>query len=189
MLLLASGTSLAAEYSIDPDRTSVSFRMRMLGTVQRGEFDIARGGMALDASSGSARIDITVDAASVDTSSVGLNAVMRGPDLLDVRDHPEIVYRARHVAFVDGVPARVDGELTVRGITRSVPLAVTTFTCTDSQSKGNERCAIAATASFKRSQFGMTRYRYFSNDDVTLEVRAEARRTDDAAAFASLNAR
>jgi polyisoprenoid-binding protein YceI len=178
LLLLASGTASAAEYAIDPERTVVSFQMQMLGTVQRGAFDAARGGVALDAQSGSARIDIAVDAGSLDTGSVGLNAAMKGPDLLDVRDHPQIVYRAQQADFVDGVPTRIDGELTLRGVTRSVPLSVTAFACADLQAAGPQRCAIAATASFKRSSFGMSRYRFFGNDEVTLEVRAEGMRTD-----------
>jgi polyisoprenoid-binding protein YceI len=189
LLLLASGTSLAAEYAIDPERTEVSFQFQTLGTVQRGEFGEARGAVALEAESGSTRIDIAIDAGSVDTGSVGLNAVMKSADMLDVRDHPEIVYRAKRVDFVDGVPRRVDGELTLRGVTRSVPLSVTAFSCTDPRVAGPERCALAATANFKRSSFGMTRYRFFGNDEVSLEVRAEGIRTDTAESLASVNAR
>lgn len=66
---------------------------------------------------------------------------------------------------------RVEGALTMRGVTRSVPLEIADYAC--SSELADERCAIVAVASMKRSEFGMTRYRMFASDDVQLAIRAE----------------
>ena len=157
---------------IDPARTGVRFEMRSLGTVQRGEFNQAAGTVALDTQSGSGRLDIVIDAQSIEAGSGAVERFLRGPALLDVGNHPEILYRAKNMTFVDGGLARIEGELTLLGITLPVPLAVTRHDCT-SQDSPLQRCFMVAVASFKRSAFGMTRYQMFADDEVKLEIRAE----------------
>ena len=71
-----------------------------------------------------------------------------------------------------GKPARIEGELTLLGVTRSVPLQVSSYDCVDESGAG-DRCAIVATANVKRSAFGMTRYMLFAADDVQLAIQAE----------------
>ena len=170
--LLPWKVSSATEYVIDPARTGVRFEMRSLGTVQRGEFNQAAGTVALDTQSGSGRLDIVINAQSIEAGSGAVERFLRGPALLDVGNHPEILYRAKNMTFVDGGLARIEGELTLLGITLPVPLAVTRHDCT-SQDSPLQRCFMVAVASFKRSAFGMTRYQMFADDEVKLEIRAE----------------
>jgi polyisoprenoid-binding protein YceI len=87
--------------------------------------------------------------------------------MLDTEAHPEIAYRAQRIVFAEGKPMRIDGELTLLGITQAVPLQIDSYDC------GDERCAIVATAKVKRSAFGMTRYMLFASDDVKLAIQAE----------------
>jgi polyisoprenoid-binding protein YceI len=170
--LLPWTDSIATEYVLDPARTGVRFEMRSLGTVQRGEFNQAAGSVTLDSQSGSGQLDIVLDARSVEAGSPAVESFLRGPALLDVGNHPEILYRAKNLTFVDGGLARIEGELTLLGITLPVPLAVTRHDCT-SQDSPLQRCFMVAVASFKRSAFGMTRYRMFADDEVKLEIHAE----------------
>ena len=162
----------STEYTLDPSRTVVSFEMRSMGTLQRGEFRRTAGTVMLDSAEERGELDIVIDARSLHASNEAAARFVRGPAMLDTEAHPEIAYRAQRIVFSQGKPARIEGELTLLGITRSVPLQVAHYDCDDEIVPG-ERCAILATASVKRSAFGMTRYRLFASDDVKLAIQAE----------------
>jgi polyisoprenoid-binding protein YceI len=170
--LLAHSEAGATEFTLDPSRTLVAFEMRSLGALQRGEFRRAAGTVMLDSAAERGELDIVVDARSLQASSQATKRFVRGPSMLDTAAHPEIAYRARSIVFSQGKPARIDGELTLLGVTRAVPLQVSSYDCNDSRESG-ERCAIVATANVKRSEFGMTRFMLLANDDVKLAIQAE----------------
>src|SRR5262245_751270 len=160
--LLSLNQAGATEFTLDPSRTVVAFEMRSLGIVQRGEFRHTAGTVTLDSAEERGELDIVIDARSLQASNQATTKFVRGPSMLDTAAHPEIAYRAQRVVFSQGKPARIDGELTLLGVTRAVPLQVANYDCDDS----GERCAIVATANVKRSEFGMTRYMLFASDDV-----------------------
>ena len=164
------GSSCATEFTLDPARTLVSFEMRSLGTTQRGEFDRAAGTVTLDSSEQRGELDIVIDARSLRAGTEATAKFVRGPAMLNTAAHPEIAYRAQHIVFADGRPIRIDGELTLLGVTRAVALDVSSYRC----EQLDQRCMIVASASVKRSAFGMTRYLMFASDDVKLAIRAEA---------------
>jgi polyisoprenoid-binding protein YceI len=166
----------AAEFVLDPQHTSIEFEMRALGGAQRGEFTDVSGTVALDPRTESAQIDIRIDADSVKASNAAVEKVVRSPAMLDVDAHRQIAYRADHVRFVGNAPMQIDGELTLRGVTLPVPLAVTRYECTGAADEP-QRCEIIAAAKFNRSQFGMTRYRMLAQDEVRLAIRAEGVRS------------
>ena len=171
--LLALGAALthtpsrATEYTIDPARTLVSFEMRSMGTIQRGEFSRAAGTVVLDSEQERGELAIVIDARSLKAGSAATAKFVRGPSMLNTEVHPEIEYRAQRIVFSGGRPARIEGELTLLGVTRAVALDVSRYDCID------ERCAIAASANVKRSAFGMTRYMMFASDEVKLAIQAE----------------
>lgn len=160
----------AAEFTIDPTRTVVSFEMRGLGTTQRGEFNRAAGTVMLDSAEERGAIDIVIDARSLKASSEAAAKFVRGPSMLNTAVHPEIAYRARRIVFDEGRPMRIEGELTLLGVTRAVALEISSYDC---QGEVDQRCAIVATASVKRSAFGMTRFMMLASDDVKLAIQAE----------------
>jgi polyisoprenoid-binding protein YceI len=163
----------AAKYTIDTDRTVVRFETRYLGiATQTGIFHVTEGGAELDPHAGSGHIDIVVDARTVDAGSEAMENFLRGPALLNVDEHPQFVYRADRVVFDDGKPERIEGQLTLVGVTQSVALDVSSYHCT--RHLLQQRCVMLADASFQRSAFGLTRYRAFAGDSVKLAIRAEA---------------
>jgi polyisoprenoid-binding protein YceI len=166
--LLSHARSDATEYTLDPSRTIVTFETRSMGILQRGEFSRMSGTAMLDSAHERGELDIVIDARSLRASTEATANFVRGPSMLNTELHPEIAYRAERVVFSHGKPARIDGELTLHGITRSVPLQVSSYDCVS-----GERCAIVATASVKRSEFGMTRYRLLASDEVKLAIQAE----------------
>jgi len=157
----------ATEYALDPQHTVVSFEMRSLGTTQRGEFRRAAGTVLLDSAAERGEVDIVIDARSLEAGNAATAKFVRGPSMLNTAVHPEIAYKAQRIVFLEGRPARIEGELTLLGVTQSIALEVSSYACTA------ERCSIVATASLKRSAFRMTRYRMFASDDVQLAIHVE----------------
>lgn len=162
--------SHATEFTLDPTRTLVSFEMRSLGTTQRGEFNRAAGTVTLDSTEQRGELDIVIDARSLKAGSEATAKFVRGPSMLNTAAHPEISYRAHRILFTAGRPTRIEGELTLLGVTRAVALDVSNYDCTGQL---DQRCTIVASASVKRSAFGMTRYMMFASDDVKLAIQAE----------------
>jgi polyisoprenoid-binding protein YceI len=162
----------ATEFTLDPSRTVVAFEMRSMGTLQRGEFRHTAGTVTLDPAEERGELAIVIDARSLQARDAATTRFVSGPAMLDTEAHPEIAYRAQHIVFLHGKPALIEGELTLLGVTRSVPLHVASYDCSDESGAG-DRCAIVATAHVKRSAFGMTRYMLLASDDVKLAIQAE----------------
>lgn len=160
----------ATDFTIDPARTLVSFEMRSLGITQRGEFNRAAGTVTLDSAEERGELDIVIDARSLKAGSEATAKFVRGPSMLNTAAHPEIAYRAHRIVFAAGRPTRIEGELTLLGVTRAVALEVSNYDCTDQL---DQRCTIVASANVKRSAFGMTRYMMFASDNVKLAIQAE----------------
>jgi polyisoprenoid-binding protein YceI len=162
-------------YSIDSARTVVSFEVRSFGIFkQRGWFGFASGSVTLDPQADEGSFDVVIDARTIRASSNARLQIIRGPGFLNVEKFPEISYKAQHVAFTDGKPIRVDGELTLLGVTHPVPLGVNDYLCTSPSGENGRRCMIDASAMFRRSEFGMTGSMSLAGDKVRLAIHAEA---------------
>src|ERR1700693_2564861 len=121
----------AQEYTIDPAHTFVTFEIRHLGiSTQRGRFNSTAGKVALDTEAGNGNVDIVIDARSIDTGNEAMEKFLRGKDFFNVGQVPQIVYKAQRVVFANGQPERIEGELTLLGITRPVSLTVISYGCT-----------------------------------------------------------
>lgn len=128
----------------------------------------------MDPEAGVGTFDVVIDARSIQAGSEARLRIMRGADFLNVERFPKISYKSEHVIFGDGEPARVEGELTLLGITRPVPLTVSGFRCTPPADADLRRCMMDATAIFKRSEFGMTGSMPLVGDRIRLAIHAEA---------------
>ncbi|HET6632317.1 MAG TPA: YceI family protein [Rhodanobacteraceae bacterium] len=180
-LLAVCGAATAAtvHYKIDPQHTYPSFEADHFGGLStwRGKFNHTRGSVALDRSAGTGTVDITVDMDSVDFGLDSLNKIARGPQLFDTAKYPTATYTGRLAGFVDGSPTRVDGKLTLHGVTRPLTLKIDSFKCVpdpDPRYK-RERCGADALASFDRDDYGMPSGKdYGFRMGVTLRIQVEA---------------
>src|SRR5512138_1067836 len=182
LLLLASllpAGSLAAEvaYELDPAHTFPSFEVDHLGglSVWRGKFNTSRGTVTLDREAGDGRLEVVVDTASVDFGLEAMNEHAQGASLLDVAQWPQARYAGRLVDFVDGRPTRVEGEFTLRGVTRPLAVEILGFKCMPHPVHGRELCGADALARFQRDDFGMDAGKDYGFDmTVTLRIQVEA---------------
>ena len=152
LLLVSQARANAAQYALDSSQSSVAFEVRSLGTAQRGTVAHATGTVSVDASRAIGSLDVRLDARSLDAKSAILRRLLRGENLLNVDEYPEIAYRAQRVALVNGELRTVTGDLTLRGVTRPVALTVTAGACS-AEHETREPCHLTATATFRRSDF------------------------------------
>ena len=166
---------IAERYTIDSARTVVTFEVRSFGIFrQRGRFGTSIGSVSLDPQAGEGTFDVVIDARTIRAGSDATLRIMRGAGFLNVEKFPEIFYKARHVIFNGGEPIRVEGELTLLGVTHPVPLRVSGYHCTQPADADLRWCMMDATAIFKRSEFGMTGSMPLAGDRVRLAIHAEA---------------
>lgn len=176
---LASATAAAAPvtYTIDPDHTYPSFEADHMGglSVWRGKFNTSRGTVTLDRAAQSGTVDVTVDMASADFGQDKLDAVAQGPELFDTRQWPQAHYAGKLAGFRDGAPTRVDGTLTLHGVSHPLTLAIRSFKCMPHPVFKREVCGADALATFKRDAYGMSAGKdYGFSMDVTLRIQVEA---------------
>ncbi|QNK03067.1 YceI family protein [Dyella telluris] len=176
-LTAATAHAAPATYVIDPAHTYPSFEADHFGGLStwRGKFDRTAGKVTLDKATGTGSVDITVDATSVDFGLDAMNEKARSNELFDVAKYPTAVYRGTLTGFTNGAPTRVEGSLTLHGVTRPLALAIKSFKCVPHPLYKRELCGADAYATFKRDEFGMAAGKdYGFNMDVVLRIQVEA---------------
>jgi polyisoprenoid-binding protein YceI len=169
-LLALSPPSLAAQvppppagdYALDLGHTRVLFGVSHLGfSTYTALFTEAEATLQFDPADPAAmRLAATVEAGSVETHypdpSVDFNALIAGPDFLDAAVHPQITFVSTAIALTGDRTADVTGDLTLRGVTRPVTLAVTyNGGWADMPLDVGARVGFSATGTINRSEFGM----------------------------------
>lgn len=177
LLLFAASTAAAAEtYVIDGTHTTPMFEIRHMNmSKQRGFFTETMGIIKLDRATKTGSIDVVVSTASIVTSSRILTDVLKRSDWFDVEQFPAMRYSATEVSFDGDVPVAANGQLTLRGVTKPVTLAIADFRCGTHLVYRRAMCSAEATATIRRSEFGMTSgLPNVAGDDVRIVIPVEA---------------
>jgi polyisoprenoid-binding protein YceI len=148
------GTTL---WSIDPSHSHVGFGVRhlMISTV-KGRFAGVNGDVSLEGGSvGTASIDVTIDAASIDTGVAQRDDHLRSADFFDVARFPTLKFEGRRIERTGKDALRVTGDLTIRDVTREVQLDVSELGRVKDP-WGGERAGYSASARINRRDFGLT---------------------------------
>lgn len=179
-LLAASATSAFAQtYTIDPSHTYPSFEADHMGiSFWRGKFDKTTGTVVLDRAAKTGTLDIAIDASTIDFGHAKMNEHARNKDLFDVEKYPTITYKSKSIKYEGDTPVSVDGELTLLGVTKSVPLKINKFKCIQHPMLKREVCGADASAEFKRSDFGMNYGLPRFSPEVKLAIQVEALKAD-----------
>ena len=144
-------------WEIDSSHSSIHFSVRHLVIAKvRGQFRRWTGTVVVpDNDFGRAALDVVVDTASIDTGVADRDTHLRSADFLDVEQFPEITFRSTGVTRTASDRLRLDGDLTIKGVTRTVVLDVEQLG-TAKDPWGNERAAFSATTAVDRKEFGLT---------------------------------
>jgi polyisoprenoid-binding protein YceI len=154
-----------AKWFFEPGHTAAEFCVRhMMVTFVRGHFKNVHGTLSFDpAKPSAASVEVTIDATGIWTGELDRDAHLRSADFLDVEKHPKIIFRGKQVEITGASEAVLTGELTVRGMTRAVPLRVQylgqwqTPWWEDGVDKGPKtRAGFVATTTINRHDFGVS---------------------------------
>lgn len=179
-LLLTAGISLSATaapdtYVIDGTHTFPRFEYSHFGySTQLSRFDKTSGKITIDRAARSGSIDVVIDATSVNTGFPVFNGHLQGADFFDTAMFPTITYTSNKLNFAGDTLTSIDGNLTIKGITKPVTLAVTSFHCMAHPMLKKDACGANATTKIKRSDFGAGKYAPYVGDETTLTIAVEA---------------
>lgn len=144
-----------ARWEIDPVHSEIAFSVRhmMVATV-RGRFNQFQGVIEFDpAHPESGRVEVTIDAASIDTRNEQRDNHLRSPDFLNVEQYPTITFVSKRIEPLGDNRFRVVGDLTIRGVTREVALEAE-FLGVGKDPWGGERAGFTARTKLNRHDFG-----------------------------------
>lgn len=115
-------TPTTGTYAIDPSHSRIAFVARhAMVTKVRGSFNEFSGTGYFDAEEPArSHLQLTIQAASIDTGNDDRDGHLRSNDFFDMENHPEITFASTAVERVDGDTYRVTGDLTIKGVTRPV---------------------------------------------------------------------
>ncbi len=183
VLVIAGAASLAATsavaapetYVVDGSHTFPSFSYSHFGlSTQISRFNNTTGTLVVDKAAKTGQVDISIDMTSVDTGFELFDEHIQSEEFFDTATYPTATFKSSKVYFKDDAPVAVDGDLTIKGITKPVTLDITHFVTM--QHPMLEKDAIGANAQVvvKRTEFNAGKYAPNVGDEVTISVSLEA---------------
>ena len=170
----------AGAYALDPAHSHVGMSVRhMMVSRTKGRFADVSGTVHIAEEPLESFVEVEIQAASIDTRDETRDGHLRSPDFFDVEEHPTISYRSTKVTPAGRGRWTVDGELTVRGVTRPVALDVT-FEGGARDPWGGDRIGFTARGELDREAFGLTWNQALETGgvlvgkQVRIEIEAEA---------------
>src|SRR5579859_5873184 len=183
---LLAGLSLPAAaatstWQIDPNHSSAQFAVRHLAiSTVRGAFTKVNGSVQFDDKDVSkSSVEVTIDAASVDTRVEGRDKDLRSDHFFDVEKYPTLTFKSTKVEQTEPGKLKVTGDLTIHGVTKSVVLEVEGPTGAVKDPWGNQRAAATATTKINRQDYGVKWNAKMDNggwvvgDDVAITIDVE----------------
>lgn len=171
----ANGAKAApADFEVDPVHSTVVFRIQHMGvSFFHGRFNSISGHVNLDgATPANSAVEITIDAASIDTNNAKRDDDCRGPDLLNASEFPQIGFKSESVKALGKDRFEVAGQLSFHGETK--PLTVQVDQTGMGQGRGGQIAGFETTFTIKRSDFGMDGMQGALGDEVRLTLAIEA---------------
>ena len=143
-------------WTIDPSHSTVEFVAKhMMITTVKGRFAELEGTIVADEDNvADSTVEVTMQAASIDTRSEQRDGHLRSADFLDVENYPTVTFRSTRVEGTKD-EFKLTGDLTIRGVTRPITLDVT-FEGEGKDPWGGTRASFSAKGKFDRRDFGLT---------------------------------
>lgn len=162
-------------YQVDPSHTFARFSYNHMGLSQQvNRFNTTSGAVALDLEAKTGEVTIEIDTTSVDTGSDAFDGHIQGEDFLDTARYPTATFKSSKVVFEGDVPAAVEGELTIKGITKPVTLTINSFTAKPHPMLKKPALGADAEVTIKRSDFNAGKFAPAVSDEVILGISFEA---------------
>ncbi|MGQ5702326.1 YceI family protein [Sandaracinobacteroides sp. A072] len=162
-------------YTLDASHGKISWSLSHLGfSTYVGQFHDVAATLVLDVKNPAAsRLDATIAMNSAGTFNKGLDQHLQSADFFDVANHPTARFTASRITLLDARTARIDGQLTLRGVTRPVSMKAQFNQAGVNPVSKLYTIGFDGEATIRRSEFGMQYGLPLLGDDVTLKLEAE----------------
>ena len=173
LLLALAAASPAYHYQLDGPRSQVSAKVSYMGFGSKtARFPAMHGAIRivpdhLDLID----LDVVLDAAQLAADSKTDTDYLRGKDFFDVAHYPTVSFSGHRMSMTSATTARIDGQITARGVTRPSTLTVT-FRDPPAHSNGRDLIQLTATTAINRKDFGMNSYSLIIGKKVTIRIEA-----------------
>jgi polyisoprenoid-binding protein YceI len=174
---VAAAPALAApeSYALDAGHTFPRFSYSHFGySTQLSRFNKTTGKIVFDKAAKTGSVDITIDTKSVDTGFPLFNEHIQSADFLDTAQFPTATFKSTKVVFDGDKPTAIEGNLTLKGVTRPVTLTVTSFQAMPHPILKKDAIGANANVTVKRSDFNAGKYAPNVSDEVRIDIAVEA---------------
>ena len=164
-------------YVIDPSHTFPAFEADHMGglSLWRGKINSTSGEIILDKKNRTGYVTVVMEMDSIDFGNDKMTKQAKSDDMFDVEEFPQAKYEGILINFQDGSPTKVEGELTLHGITKKVDLEIKAFKCKLHPFKLREVCGADIRGNIMRDDFGISYAKMMGfKMDVALRIGVEA---------------
>ena len=150
-------TELTGTYTLDPAHTRIGFVARhAMVTKVRGSFNEFAGTAELDgANPENSRVQVTIEAASIDTRNAQRDEHLRSNDFLAMQEYPKITFASTGVRQAGETTFEVTGDLTIKGVTNEITIPFE-FEGAATDPFGNQRVGFEGSVTINRRDYGVT---------------------------------
>jgi polyisoprenoid-binding protein YceI len=171
----APALSAPETFVVDPTHTYPRFSYDHFGlSTQLSKFTKTSGKVILDKAAKTASVEIDIDMKSVDTGYATFNEHIQAEDFLDTNKFPKATFKSTKVIFDGDKPASIEGNLTIKGITKPVTLKVNRYVNKPHPMRKVDVIGADASTVIKRSDFNAGKFAPAVGDEVTITVAIEA---------------
>jgi len=167
-------------WTLDASHTEIGFTVRHLMSKVRGTFETFEGTIVSADDITASTVTVSVDLASVNTGTADRDAHLRSGDFFNAEENPKMTFTSTGVVAKGGNDFVVTGDLTIKGVTKSVELA-TELLGEGGDPWGGTRVGLEATTTISRKEFGIDfnipvegADKLMIGDKITINIVAEA---------------
>jgi polyisoprenoid-binding protein YceI len=178
LMLATPAHAVPTAYVLEPERSTVGFATDFGQQVITGRMPVLQANLTLDFDNAeNTRIDVMVDVSRATASFPFAAQTLKGSTVLDARSYPTIRFVSTGIRR-NGQGADVQGEMTIRGITKRMTLRATIFRQAGQAEGDNSHLTVQMTGAVNRSDFGAVGFADMVEDEVRLDIVARIARVD-----------
>lgn len=177
-ILFALATPALADpvaYILDTAASSVGFEVNMGDQAVKGTMPVSGATLLLDFDRvANSTINVTLDPSSTRTGLIFATEALKAAELLNTAVYPQIAFVSTGVtAGADGTQAEVDGQVTIRGVTRPLRLHAQLYRQAGTIAGDIDKLSLLLTGTLNRNDFGASGYPGMVSDQVVLQITAQ----------------
>ena len=174
-VVATSAVAAPLTYSVDGSHTFPRFSYLHFGySTLLSSFSKTTGKVVYDPQAQQGSVDIVISTKSVNTGFADFNEHIQGEDFLDTAKFPEATFKSTKVVFEGEKPKSIEGQLTIKGVTKPVTLTVTSFQAAPHPMMKKPTIGANAFTVIKRSEFNAGKYAPYVGDEVRIDIAIEA---------------